>query len=81
MVKAVKLSELLERIARSDAMDDNKFAFDYCPECGGSVKRGGLFSGMGMVLVGKNGRCIDCGKEWHVIWENADNFGDADDEE
>ena len=48
--------------------------FVYCPECGGDISRGGLFSSMGMVFSGTNGRCQDCGKEWHIIWDNFDEW-------
>lgn len=52
-------------------MKDDEFQFEHCPECGGSIKHGGLFTNMGMVCAGRNGKCQDCGKEWHVIWDNS----------
>jgi len=57
---------------------DNDFSFNYCPDCGGSVELGGLFSNMGMVVYGKNGRCRDCGKEWHVIREDTEEESEND---
>jgi len=57
---------------------DDDFKFIYCPECGGNIRLGGIFTSMGMVITGKNGECMDCDKQWHVMWENYEDFIDED---
>jgi hypothetical protein len=50
-------------------MEDNEFAWNYCPECGDNIRWDGTF-----VMAGRYGRYVKCGKKWHVIWDNADEF-------
>ena len=59
-------------------MSERKFDFNHCPECGGSVRRpsGGWFAVGGLLRT-----CEDCGKEWHVIWENEEDWVDPDESE
>ena len=54
--------------------EDYEFDFIYCPECGGNIRIHGLFTTGIVVCAGKMGICCDCGKEWHVIWENCSDY-------
>lgn len=51
-------------------MDDMDFEFNFCPECGsGDVMWSGTY-----VMAGRLWRCRSCGKAWHVIWENPEEY-------
>ena len=52
-------------------MEDNDFKWNYCPECGGSVR-----SNWTVVCAGQLKKCTECYKEWHVIWENSNDFNE-----
>ena len=57
-------------------MEDDKFEWNYYPERGSSIKWDWVF-----VASGKHGKCTSCGKSWHVIWENASEFSEDDNED
>ena len=57
------------------AIEIGTFDFNYCPECGSTDLQGWVFK---CVLVGQIRECKSCGKEWHVIWENEDDWEDPD---
>ena len=57
-------------------MDAESFDFKYCPECGGSVKSCWTF-----VASGKYRKCTNCGKEWHVCFENPEDFDEPEETE
>jgi DNA-directed RNA polymerase subunit RPC12/RpoP len=55
-------------------VDDSDFAFLRCPECGsGMLEETGIIA-----MSGKIRCCLNCGKEWHVIWENAEDWEEDD---
>ena len=57
--------------------DDCEFDLNYCPECGEQIgKQHGLFSTGTIYISGRAGFCSSCGKEWHVVWENAEEWDD-----
>ena len=55
-------------------MENSQFDFVYCPECGGDIKLHGLFTTGKGYFAGRGGICRNCGKEWHVLWENCADF-------
>lgn len=56
-------------------MEDNDFEFEYCPECG-STDLKWLYI---VVTAGLKKKCNSCGKEWHVIFKNPEDFEEEGD--
>lgn len=51
-------------------MEDNDFEFNHCPECGSTDLTWPIkFASMGRIKL-----CRCCGKKWHVIFENPEEF-------